>query len=84
MAAPQNTMKPLYTAEFCFYDELNDFLPPELRKQTIHYHFNGHPGIKDPIEVFGVPHTEVDFIAVNDQPVAFNYQLQAGDRKTLL
>ncbi|MGR9014296.1 MAG: Mut7-C RNAse domain-containing protein, partial [Gammaproteobacteria bacterium] len=74
------TMKPLYTAEFCFYYELNDFLPPEQRKQTIPYHFNGHPGIKDPIEVFGVPHTEVDFILVNNQPVGFNYQLQSGDR----
>ena len=73
-------MKPLYIAEFCFYHELNDFLPPEQRKQAIHYHFNGHPGIKDPIEVFGVPHTEVDFILVNDQPVGFDYQLQPGDR----
>lgn len=72
-------MKPPYIAEFCFYDELNDFLPPEQRKQTIHYHFNGHPGIKDPIEVFGVPHTEVDLIVVNNQPVGFDYQLQASD-----
>jgi hypothetical protein len=73
-------MKPPYAAEFCFHDELNDFLPPEQRRQTIRYHFYGHPGIKDPIEVFGVPHTEVDFIVVNGQPAGFNYQLQAGDR----
>ena len=44
------------------------------------YCFNGHPGIKDPIEVFGVPHTEVDLIVVNGQSVGFGYQLQAGDR----
>jgi uncharacterized protein with PIN domain len=73
-------MKPEYTAEFRFYAELNDFLPPEQCQQTMHYCFNGHPGIKDPIEVFGVPHTEVDLIVVNGQSVGFGYQLQAGDR----
>ena len=73
-------MKPEYTAEFRFYEELNDFLLPEQRKQTIHYRFNGRPGIKDPIEAFGVPHTEVELIVVNGQSVGFGYQLQAGDR----
>lgn len=73
-------MKPQHTAEFRFYEELNDFLLPEQRKRTIRYRFSGHPGIKDPIEVFGVPHTEVDLIVVNGQSVGFDYQLQAGDR----
>jgi uncharacterized protein with PIN domain len=73
-------MKPEYTAEFRFYGELNDFLLPEQRKRTMHYRFSGHPGIKDPIEVFGVPHTEVDLIVVNGQPVGFGHQLQNGDR----
>lgn len=73
-------MKPEYTAEFRFYAELNDFLPLEQRKRTMHYCFSGHPGIKDPIEVFGVPHTEVDLIVVNGHPVGFDHQLQAGDR----
>ena len=73
-------MKPEYTAEFRFYEELNDFFPPEQRKRTMHYRFSGHPGIKDPIEVFGVPHTEVELIVVNGQSVGFDYQLQAGDR----
>ncbi len=73
-------MKPDYIAEFRFYEELNDFLPPEQRKRTNFYRFNGHPGIKDPIEVFGVPHTEVELIVVNGQSVGFGYQLQAGDR----
>ena len=73
-------MRSEYTAEFRFYEELNDFLPPEQRKRTNLYRFSGHPGIKDPIEVFGVPHTEVDLIVVNGQSVGFDYQLQAGDR----
>ena len=73
-------MKPEYTAEFRFYALLNDFLPPAQRKRTMHYRFSGHPGIKDPIEVFGIPHTEVELIIVNGQSVGFDYQLQAGDR----
>jgi hypothetical protein len=72
-------MKPEHTAEFRFYAELNDFLPPEQRKRTNFYRFSGHPGVKDPIEVFGVPHTEVDLIVINGRSVGFDYQLQAGD-----
>ena len=73
-------MKPEYTAEFRFYAELNDFLAPEQRRRTLSYLFGGHPGIKDPIEVFGVPHTEVELIVIDGQPVGFDYQLQTGDR----
>jgi len=69
-----------YTADFRFYAELNDFLPPSRRKRDLAYRFNGHPGIKDPIEVFGVPHTEVALIIVNGHSVGFDYQLRANDR----
>jgi uncharacterized protein with PIN domain len=68
------------TAEFRFYEELNDFLPVEQKKQSLPYRFNGNPGIKDPIEAFGVPHTEVDLIVVNGTSVGFGYRLQHGDR----
>lgn len=73
-------MKKEHMAEFRFYGELNDFLSPRQRQRPLIYHFSGHPGIKDPIEVLGIPHTEVEMIVVNGQPVGFNYQLQAGDR----
>lgn len=69
-----------HTAEFRFYEELNDFLPQDRRKQSLPYRFNGNPGIKDPIEVFGVPHTEVDLIIVNGESVGFDYKLQNADR----
>jgi uncharacterized protein with PIN domain len=68
------------SAEFRFYEELNDFLRPEQRKQTLTYRFNGNPGVKDPIEVFGVPHTEVDLIVVNGESVGFGYKLKDADR----
>ncbi len=69
-----------HQAEFRFYEELNDFLPKEKQKRSIPYAFNGHPGIKDPIESLGVPHTEVDLVVVNGQSVGFDYQLQPDDR----
>lgn len=69
-----------YSAEFRFYAELNDFLPLPYRQSTQIYQFSGQPGIKDPIEVFGIPHTEVGLILVNSQAVKFDYQLQGGDR----
>ena len=67
-------------AEFRFYEELNDFLPIEERKQTIVYRFEGAPGIKDPIESIGVPHTEVELIIVNGRSVGFDYKLRNHDR----
>jgi uncharacterized protein len=74
-----HTEKPS-TAFFRFYEELNDFLPAENRKTTFPYAFDGAPSVKDAIEAIGVPHTEVDLIVVNDEPVGFNYHLKDGDR----
>lgn len=68
------------TAYFRFYEELNDFLRPEQRKRALAYSFNGHPGIKDPIESLGVPHTEIELIVVRGQSVGFDYQLRDRDR----
>ncbi|MFP4564369.1 MAG: Mut7-C RNAse domain-containing protein [Spirochaetia bacterium] len=67
-------------AVFRFYEELNDFLPPDRRKTDFTYEFNGSPGIKDAVEALGVPHTEADLILVNGDPVDFSYRLEEGDR----
>ena len=69
-----------YLANFRFYEELNDFLVPQHHKQTIEYRFDGQPAIKDPIQVLGVPHSEVDLILVNNESVGFDYGLKNGDR----
>lgn len=66
-------------ARFRFYEELNDFLPVEKRKRIFTHAFYGVPGIKDPIEAIGIPHTEVDLILVNGVSVGFGYRLQHGD-----
>ncbi len=68
------------TAHFRFYEELNDFLPPEKHKIAFAYEFTGAPAVKDAIEAIGVPHPEVDLIVVNGHSVGFDYQLQSGDR----
>lgn len=69
-----------YRANFRFYEELNDFLPPERRKRDIEYRFRDRPAIKDPIETLGVPHSEVDLILVNGASVGFDQPLADGDR----
>lgn len=66
-------------AFFRFYEELNDFLPPENRKKSFVYLFFGSPAIKDVIEALGIPHVEVDMILVNGQSVSFGYRLKSGD-----
>lgn len=68
------------TAQFRFYEELNDFLRPEQRKRALDYEFRSCPGIKDPIESFGVPHTEIELIVVGGESVGFEYRLRDGDR----
>lgn len=69
-----------HTAQFRFYEELNDFLPIEYRKRSIDYRFKGNPAVKDPIEALGVPHTEVDLIIANGVSVGLTYRLQQNDR----
>jgi uncharacterized protein with PIN domain len=79
-AAPSPVGSGSNQASFRFYEELNDFLPAGRRKQTIPYRFDGRPGIKDPIEALGVPHSEIELIVVNGESVAFDYPLKDGDR----
>lgn len=63
-----------------FYAELNDFLLPPKRMQMMPYTFDVSGSVKDVIESFGVPHTEVDLILVNGEAVDFSYTVQDGDR----
>ena len=63
-----------------FYAELNDFLPPAVRGTDIEHEFERRASIKDVIEAFGVPHTEVEVILVNGRAVDFSYIVQGGDR----
>ena len=63
-----------------FYEELNDFLAPELRKREFTHDFERRTSVKDMIESFSVPHTEVEMILVNGRSVDFSHIVQDGDR----
>lgn len=62
-----------------FYEELNDFLPPQQRKVEFVHPFQQAGSIKDLIESLGIPHTEVDLILVNGVSVDFDYLVQNND-----
>src|SRR5512140_1677187 len=68
------------TATFRFYEELNDFLPPERRKREFAVACARAATTKHMIEALGVPHTEVELVLVNGESVDFSRVLQHGDR----
>jgi len=70
---------PPSVAQFRFYEELNDFLAPALRKREFDYSFRGTPAVKDAIEAIGVPHTEVDLVLVDGESVDFTRRLTGGE-----
>ena len=63
-----------------FYAQLRDFLPPSAKIHGWAYEFAVHGSVKDMIESCGVPHTEVDLILADGQPVDFDHRLQDGER----
>jgi len=70
----------MVTATFRFYEELNDFLAPERRKQEFSVPCARAATTKHMIEALGVPHTEVELILVNGESADFRRQLEDGDR----
>jgi uncharacterized protein with PIN domain len=70
----------MVTATFRFYEELNDFLAPGLRRREFDAPCARAATTKHMIEALGVPHTEVELILVNGESAGFDRQLQDGDR----
>jgi uncharacterized protein len=68
------------SAEFRFYEELNDFLPPGRRKRSVTVGIDRGRSVKDAIESLGVPHPEVDLILVDGESVGFDRVLHGGER----
>ena len=67
-------------AWFRFYAELNDHLAPEQRYRTLERTLDVPASVKDGIESFGVPHTEVELVLVNGESSAFARIVEDGDR----
>ncbi len=63
-----------------FRGDLQDLLSPDKRNKILEVSFRGRRSIKDLIESFRIPHTEVDRVRVNTGLVDFSYILQDGDR----
>lgn len=68
------------TAELRFYEELNDFLPEALRRRPLEVAIDRARSVKDAIESWGVPHTEVDLVVVDGHSVDFTHLLRGGER----
>jgi hypothetical protein len=77
---PEDHSRPTRSAEFRFYEELNDFLPDEQHKVSFRHSFHGTPSIKDTVQAIGVPHTAIDLILVDGQSVDFAHPLRGGER----
>jgi uncharacterized protein with PIN domain len=73
-------VEPPARAWFRFYAELNDHLPADSQYQTLEKRFFVPASVKDMIESFGVPHTEVELILVNGASADFSRLIQDGDR----
>jgi len=67
-------------ATFRFYEELNDFLPKDRRKNDFEAEFKGKRSVKDMVAALGVPHADIDLILANGRSVGFGYILRDGDR----
>jgi hypothetical protein len=67
-------------ADLRFYAELRDFLAPRFRSGRVTHTFQAPANVKDVIESYGVPHTEVELIMADGASVDFSYRLADGDR----
>jgi len=62
------------------YEELNGFLPPELRKRPFPWPLYRGQTVKSLVESLGIPHTEVDLVLVDGRSVDFRHRLADGER----
>ncbi|HEX37823.1 MAG TPA: hypothetical protein ENG70_03060 [Candidatus Cloacimonetes bacterium] len=62
-----------------FYEELNVFIPQEFRKKRFSHTLKVQTSVKDLVESFNVPHTQVDMILVNQKQVDFSHIIKDHD-----
>ena len=66
-------------ATYRFFGDLIDLLNDKPSSGVVVRTFDGSPNVKDQIEACGVPHTEVDLILANGEPVGFDHRVVNGD-----
>ena len=62
------------------YAELNDFVEADSRGRVVRRPCQSHQTVKDVLDAMGIPHTEIDLILVNEDPVSFDHRPVVGDR----
>ncbi|WP_438764615.1 Mut7-C RNAse domain-containing protein [Kushneria sp. TE3] len=67
-----------------FHGCLDDFLPPSGRGQPATQRTPRRTSLKDLVESFGVPHTEVAALTLNDHPAAFETLIEPLDNDDCL
>ncbi len=66
--------------ELRFYAELRDLLPRRHRSGRISHRRIETQSLKDLVESYGVPHTEVEIILAGEVSVGWDYRPRAGER----
>ena len=61
------------------YEELNEFLPMDLRKRRFAYRVNGNTTVKGLLAKVKVPQDQVELVLVNGDSVGFSHRLRADD-----
>jgi uncharacterized protein with PIN domain len=67
-----------FTVRLDLHGDLDFFLRSGTRARSLKRSLNEKTSVKDVIESCGIPHTEIDLILVNEQPVDFGYAI-AGE-----
>ncbi len=67
-------------ATFTFINELNDFLPRQLKGTSFSLEFAPHQSLKHLIESLGVPHTDFGQVLVNGEPADPHKRLRGGEQ----
>lgn len=62
-----------------FFSELNDFLPEKKKYMQLLIELNRQSSVKDIIESFGIPHTEVELIIIKGISLDFSYIVKNDD-----
>lgn len=63
-----------------FYEELNDYLPEKLRKKDFELLLPVNSAVKDILDKFDIPSTEVHLVLVNGKNSMLDVKLHSGDR----
>lgn len=62
------------------YAELGDLVADGRPGATVERPFRPHQTVKDVVEAAGIPHTEVDLVVIDGEPVPLHHRPAPGDR----